>query len=407
MILVNGCSYTHGNLNAIDDNFLGETWGFQVGKHLNMNVTNIAMSGSGPDYVLRKTINWILKNGNPDMVLIGWPNAFRFEFPSEKRWLSKTYKHRQVPYDGLTRYTDGTYNLNWKDSFNSQFKQPYDANKSFYSKNDIENGIDTTHRFGGLHISKCLHFKVNKINEDKFNLKTKRLMGSPVEDEWGKVIELYDYTIFALWLAEKKLFAMITLESFLKSRNIKYYWFDWCNTVTNEYTDGILLQGPAQRKQSFNQIGELETHPEHSIEISYKAHKECLSFNTKFLRKQNITDGVGFWSNVNGYLPGWRWREQTVDAAKNLIGAERYLDTHYLLDWHEWFGKEFANFIKTGKDVTNKRDYDKMYDEYLKAIEDPTRHPPSNFLEKIKNYEKGESKKEVVIEDHHDDFVYD
>ena len=82
------------------------------------------------------------------------------------------------------------------------------------------------------------------------------------------------------------------------------------------------------------------------------------------------------------------------------------MDSHYLLDWHEWFGKEFANFIKTGKVDEDKRDYGRMYDEYLKALEDPLRHPPSNFLEKIKNIE-ARADKEVVIENYRDNFVYD
>ena len=390
MILANGCSLTHGNLNAIEDNFLGETWPFQLGKHLNMDVTNIAMSGAGADYILKKTISWILKNGNPDMVLIGWPSAFRFEVPSQKRIARK--------YDGLTRYKDGTYNLNWKDSFRP----------AFGCKLETENRVHELDRFGGIIESEYLHFKFNMIDEkkNKYNFKLQQFSDRDKHLMWGKAIEEYDYTIFALWLAETKLYAMISLESFLKTRNIKYYWFDWCSTVTNEHTDGVIFWNGISSREGFNEDGKSR---ELSKEFSYKAHKESLSYDTKFIRAQCVSDAIGFWSSVNGYLPGWRWRERGKDKVKqDEIGNVKngYMDAHYLLDWHEWFGKEFANFIKTGKNVFDKRDYGRMYDEYLKALEDPARHPPSNFLERIKKTEAYEGR-EVVIEDYHDNFVYD
>lgn len=393
MILVNGCSLTHGNLNAVEDNFLGETWGFQVGKHLDMDVTNIAMSGAGANHIVKKTISWILKNGNPDMVLIGWPTVFRYEIPTEIR---KAHEE----YFGLTRYKDGTYNRNWKDSFRSTFGR----------KKETKNGVRELSYFGGIYESTYIHFKPepNEPKRNPVHLIMKEY-NDPMKDAWGGALEPYDYHTNALWFAETKLYAMISLESFLKTRNIKYYWFDWCNTITNEQTNGLIIQNITGFKQGFDQAGELEA--SQPTGLSYKAHKECLSWDTKFLRKQqqisNVSDAIGFWSSVNGYLPGWRWRGTGHHKGKHESKIpEGYMDSHYLLDWHEWFGKEFANFIKTGKVDEDKRDYGRMYDEYLKALEDPLRHPPSNFLEKIKNIE-ARADKEVVIENYRDNFVYD
>ena len=56
-----------------------------------------------------------------------------------------------------------------------------------------------------------------------------------------------------------------------------------------------------------------------------------------------------------------------MDKKNSKNSGAKYTDAHYQLDWHEWFGKEFANFIKTGKNITNKRNFDKMKDEFFKS----------------------------------------
>lgn len=78
MILINGCSYTHGT------RFLeGRNWTSYFSEMVGKNVTNIAQSGSNWQSICMSTVEWCLNNRkNPKSILIALPAIFRFNFPT-------------------------------------------------------------------------------------------------------------------------------------------------------------------------------------------------------------------------------------------------------------------------------------------------------------------------------------
>lgn len=314
MILVNGCSHTHGNINAIEGKYIDKTWGFQVGKHLNDDVTNIAKSGIGEEYILKSTIDWIIQHGNPDLVIILWPSTFRFEFP-------ENYDNFYNNPFGLTKYKDGTLNqeIDYK-ALRSNEKEFVVSSNSKY--------IQFTTDFFSKRIDDRGGWTKAKLKSDPT---------SPFALFYSAFNSLNAGESSKNWFIEKKIFHMIALTSFLRSKNIKYYWADVGNVFQFNlftYTD-------------------MEINKEH-----------------QFLPNTQIET----FSAMNGYIPGFK---------KRTSNGAPYIDNHFELDWHEWFGKEFANFIITGKSIVVQKNIDKFYDEYLKAVDDPNRDPPEWFINKI------------------------
>ena len=364
MILVNGCSLTHGNINAIEGNYLDQTWGFQVGKHLNDDVTSIAKSGMGCQYIVKRTMDWILRYGNPDLVLIAWPTTCRFEWPEEYR------KHHSADF-GFTKYKNGTTNKDWNIT---ELQSNIDEFDLFSESKFI------TFSFGDLYWVKNRFDKkglpgLTNTWQEAWKAKNK-------DDPKAAIVEFfynYKHTGNAVrWFIENKIYNMILLKNFLEVRNIKYYWSDWDNVIdlTKHSVEGIPYKQDIYPAMNDGYIWE----------ISYL--KKDLNIDNWF-----VQDSLTHFSRVNGFLPGWIKRTVKNSDAK-------YTDAHYQLDWHEWFGKEFANFIKTGKNITNKRNFDKMHDEFLKAKADPDRDPPDNFMEDVAKCES----KAVNAEE---TFVYD
>lgn len=80
MILVNGCSRTHGTWYCVENGI--DPWPAVLGKRLGEEVINIAESGSSISSVVKTTISWLENNSQkPDMVLCSWPQTARFEIP--------------------------------------------------------------------------------------------------------------------------------------------------------------------------------------------------------------------------------------------------------------------------------------------------------------------------------------
>ena len=373
MILVNGCSLTHGNINALEGNYLDQTWGFQVGKHLNDDVTNISKSGIGSQYIVKRTMDWILRYGNPDIVLIAWPTTCRFEWPEEYR------KHHSSDF-GFVKYKNGTTNKDW---CTTQLQSNIDEFDFFTESRYI------TFPFGDLYWIKK-RFDKRGLKDTWQDAWKARNKGDPK----AAIVEfLYNYKHSGnaiRWFIENKIYNMILLKNFLEVRNIKYYWSDWDNVInlTKHAVDGIPYPPPMHDGIPYKQHMYPAMNDGDKWEISYL--KEDLNIDNWF-----VQDSLTHFSRVNGLLPGWIKR-----TFKTNDKPVKYTDAHYQLDWHEWFGAEFANFIKTGKNITNKRNFDKMHDEFLKAKADPDRDPPGNFIEDVAKCEE----KAVNAEE---TFVYD
>ena len=110
-IMTFGCSYTFGV--GVDEN---HTWPNQMRKFFpDYRVYNLGISGCGADTVTRLAINWIpvLK---PDIVLILWPNRYRFE-----------------TYDNDPPYMAGPWSSN-DIAFNEYFKDENSYNNSMKNR---------------------------------------------------------------------------------------------------------------------------------------------------------------------------------------------------------------------------------------------------------------------------------
>lgn len=75
-ILALGDSFTYGE--ELSD--INLAWPYQIGRHIDANVVNLAQPGSGNRRMVRKVIDQILKYPETDLVLIGWASPGRTEF---------------------------------------------------------------------------------------------------------------------------------------------------------------------------------------------------------------------------------------------------------------------------------------------------------------------------------------
>jgi len=78
-ILSVGDSFTYGE----ELKNIYNAWPYQVGKILNADVVNLAKPAASNDKILRLTLDYLLRNNNVDLVLIGWSNPGRMEFSDE------------------------------------------------------------------------------------------------------------------------------------------------------------------------------------------------------------------------------------------------------------------------------------------------------------------------------------
>ena len=102
-LFVNGCSYSYGgsifplydedhrlidfnSKSQINRERLNSVWSHHLGKHLNaQSVTNLGLSSSSNDRIVRSTVEYITNTSNTDdlFVVIQWSNPDRFEFYDE------------------------------------------------------------------------------------------------------------------------------------------------------------------------------------------------------------------------------------------------------------------------------------------------------------------------------------
>ena len=367
MILVNGCSHTHGNNNAIEGNYLDQTWGFQVGKHLNMDVTNIAQNGVGCEYIVRTTMQWIMKHGNPDMVLIGWPYHNRFEYPLSYR------EYFSTEHFGLTKYTNG------------KVKYP----------NDKEVGV------GGYGYPFVPWLSSNYVNglqligsKNQHTEEDEKIWGGALgimyakkeQDNKSLYTHLYKFFTEKLevdantmrWFIEKKLYHMVLLAGWLKSRNIKYYWYSNDDIKHEAVKYGLKEVINHNSPDNLSFLGQKEELEEPIYFDEYFNWFEDLNLDGEFIQYEEMK-GLGPYDHVTGLNTLWYSKGLMPGWFRRYLGPKEdkieYIDNHMCLDWHEWFGKAFAHFIKTGNRIDKKIDYEKMEEEFTKAAMDPNRDP--------------------------------
>lgn len=84
MILINGCSHTHGTILLQRRN--EKPWSYHLSKLCNKKVVNIAESGSNWHSIVISTIEWVEKNDEkPEMIICAFPEFTRLSMPANQR----------------------------------------------------------------------------------------------------------------------------------------------------------------------------------------------------------------------------------------------------------------------------------------------------------------------------------
>jgi len=90
MLFANGCSHTAGaEIEFESQNCCHEkAWPKHLADHLNMEWTNIALSGGSAERIIRTTIQWFgedIRRIKNTFVIIGWPGPWRSEIELNKQ----------------------------------------------------------------------------------------------------------------------------------------------------------------------------------------------------------------------------------------------------------------------------------------------------------------------------------
>lgn len=79
-----GCSETHGEYISkpfVEKGDVSKIWGFQVAKNLNMEKPlNLGMGSFSAHVIVKDLVNHCIKNGNPKMILVLFPDLGRFPY---------------------------------------------------------------------------------------------------------------------------------------------------------------------------------------------------------------------------------------------------------------------------------------------------------------------------------------
>jgi len=94
MILVNGCSHTHGTKHADIKNYKDKLWPNIAGEIIgDTNIINLAKGGDSAMCIADSTIHWLETNTiKPDMVIIQWTYHQRFELPYHRRYADDPFR---------------------------------------------------------------------------------------------------------------------------------------------------------------------------------------------------------------------------------------------------------------------------------------------------------------------------
>lgn len=94
MILVNGCSHTHGTNHAELKNYKDKLWPNIAGEIIgDTDVINLAKGGDSAMCIADSTIHWLETNTiKPDMVIIQWTYHQRFELPYHRKYADDPFR---------------------------------------------------------------------------------------------------------------------------------------------------------------------------------------------------------------------------------------------------------------------------------------------------------------------------
>ena len=313
MILVNGCSHTHGTAHANDYNYKDKLWPNIAGEIIgDTDVINLAKGGDSNMCIADSTIHWLETNIiKPEMVIIQWTYQQRFELPYHRKYADDPFRDwgtaeplvngeqppnsdswvflAQYPREGINWLTstgifltnDENDTLQKNDTqinhlglsfpevlFNAGFKQ--DIHPYFLGKDDdprIQNIIDYYKRYVDYREAVC-------------NLPTHR-----------------EYTIHKWATAQN------WLASYLEANDIPYYWWGVDSWHQSEMADVLYLK-PKYGNEMFGNINRID----------------------HWLERQGII--------ANGDI---------IEYA-----ARKFVDDHRGEDGHKYIGEMVGNFIKHG-----------------------------------------------------------
>lgn len=83
MILINGCSHTHGTDWLHKNN--QKNWATIFSEMTGKDVTNIAQAGCSWTSICYSTVEWLEKNEKPEEIICAFPEIYRLSFPSTER----------------------------------------------------------------------------------------------------------------------------------------------------------------------------------------------------------------------------------------------------------------------------------------------------------------------------------
>jgi len=94
VILVNGCSHTHGTNHAIEKGYFDKLWPNVAGEMLgDTNVVNLAKGGDDATCITDSTIHWLeTSTVKPDMVIVQWTYSDRFSIPYHRKYADDPFR---------------------------------------------------------------------------------------------------------------------------------------------------------------------------------------------------------------------------------------------------------------------------------------------------------------------------
>lgn len=78
-VLAVGDSFTYGD----ELQNLHDAWPYKLGDKLNASMVNLAQPAASNDAIIRRTIEYLVKTSDVDLVIIGWSSVGRSEFADE------------------------------------------------------------------------------------------------------------------------------------------------------------------------------------------------------------------------------------------------------------------------------------------------------------------------------------
>jgi len=327
MILVNGCSHTHGVTHAEVKKYENKLWPNIVGELIGDNdVLNLSRGGDSAQNIADSTIHWLETNTiTPDMVIIQWTYSQRFDVPFHRKYGDDPFRGDDMSSrSGVAKHYPRT----------NPIKLTSTGIYLTADENNILHRMDSQLQHLGLGFPALLFAAGFKQDVHPYNMET---------DDDPKIQELIDYYKRYTNYREAVCDLPTTLEfvneawaraqhhlaAYLDSRNIPYYWWGVDTWKRAEMADFLYLK------------------PKTGYHIGDK-----IQYIDIWLEKQGIMSNGDMIARLSEYDP-------TVPDAGNVIVTEEnkhlitdktfvYVDDHRGEDGHYYIGEMIANYILHG-----------------------------------------------------------